>query len=81
MDEKTILTRTEGHVGVVQLNRPKALNAVSFEMLDALLEALEQFDADDAIHVILIHGNERAFAAGADIKDRSEEHTSELQSH
>ena len=68
MDQDLVLTRKEGHVGVAQLNRPKAYNAVSFAMLDRLVEVLQEFDTDDEVHVILLHGSDKAFAAGADIK-------------
>ncbi len=62
-----ILKRTEGHIGVAQLNRPEVLNALSVELMDQLIEALEGFDRDDDIRVIVVTGNEKAFAAGADI--------------
>lgn len=68
MSEQYILTRTEGGVGVAQLNRPQALNALNSELMADLMNAVEQFDADEAIGCIVIAGNERAFAAGADIK-------------
>jgi enoyl-CoA hydratase len=68
MGSSTVLTRIEGHVGVIQLNRPDALNALSFEMLEALAAALAELDTDDGVHVILLHGSDKAFAAGADIK-------------
>ncbi|MCK4871470.1 MAG: enoyl-CoA hydratase/isomerase family protein [Phycisphaerales bacterium] len=66
------VTRCEDHVGIVQLNRPKVYNALSFDMLDELARALEALDADDSVHVILIHGDDRAFSAGADIKDMAD---------
>jgi len=72
MAEDIVLSRTDGHVGILQLNRPKALNAVSFAMLGKIVEKLELFDCDDAIHVMVVHGDERAFAAGADIKDMAD---------
>ncbi len=62
-----ILKRTEGHIGVAQLNRPEVLNALSVELMDQLIDALEGFDRDDNIRVIVVTGNEKAFAAGADI--------------
>jgi enoyl-CoA hydratase len=67
-----ILTRTDGHVGVVTLNRPDKLNALSLELMKQLVAALEAFDQDDNVHVILLAGSERAFAAGADIGDMAE---------
>jgi enoyl-CoA hydratase len=63
-----ILTRTEGRVGIAQLNRPQQLNALNLELMVELMEALESFEADPAIGCLIITGNERAFAAGADIK-------------
>lgn len=62
-----ILTRTDGHVAIVTLNRPDKLNALSVELMTQLAAALEAFDQDDNIYVIVLTGNERAFAAGADI--------------
>jgi enoyl-CoA hydratase len=67
-----ILTSTDGHVGIATLNRPDKLNALSLELMKQLVAALEAFDQDDNIHVILLAGNERAFAAGADIGDMAE---------
>lgn len=69
MSYEFILTRTEGRVGIVQLNRPKALNALNKGLMAELVEALTAFDADSEIGCMLITGNERAFAAGADIKE------------
>ena len=63
-----ITTRTEGEkVGIITLNRPKQLNALSPELMVELGQALKAFDADAAIGCIVITGNEKAFAAGADI--------------
>ncbi|MCA9979476.1 MAG: enoyl-CoA hydratase/isomerase family protein [Anaerolineales bacterium] len=69
MSYENILTRTHGRVGIVQFNRPKALNALSPELMRETMEALEAFDLDDDIGCLLVTGNERAFAAGADIKE------------
>jgi len=57
----------DGAVGVVLMNRPDALNALSSELMEALVGALEELDADDAIRCIVLGGNDRAFAAGADV--------------
>jgi enoyl-CoA hydratase len=57
----------DGAVGVVLMNRPEALNALSSELMDALVGALEELDGDDVIRCIVLGGNERAFAAGADV--------------
>ena len=67
-----ILRRTDGHVGIATINRPEVLNALSVELMDRLIEVLEGFDADPTIHVIVLSGNERAFAAGADIGEMVE---------
>jgi len=63
-----ILTRVEGRVGIIQLNRPKALNALNRELMGELVSASEDFDSSSAVGCIVITGNDRAFAAGADIK-------------
>jgi enoyl-CoA hydratase len=65
---ENILTRQEGRVGIIQLNRPQALNALNRELMAEVIAALEGFDADEAVGCLIITGNERAFAAGADIK-------------
>jgi len=62
-----ILVRTEGRVGVITLNRPKALNALNGQLMDELGAALKAFDADPEIGCMVITGGEKAFAAGADI--------------
>ncbi|TSE37921.1 putative enoyl-CoA hydratase echA8 [Tepidimonas fonticaldi] len=64
---ETLLTRTEGPVGIIALNRPKQLNALNDQLMNELGAALKAFDADDAIGCIVLTGNEKAFAAGADI--------------
>jgi enoyl-CoA hydratase len=66
---ENILTRVDGHVGIVQLNRPKALNALNRELMTELMDALGAFDRDPAIGCMVVTGNNRAFAAGADIKE------------
>ncbi len=66
---ETILAETRGPVGLITLNRPKALNALSKHLIAELAEALTGFEKDDAIGCIVITGSERAFAAGADIKE------------
>ncbi|HUO97921.1 MAG TPA: enoyl-CoA hydratase [Rhizomicrobium sp.] len=66
---ENILVKTEGAVGVITLNRPKAINALNQALLSELCEALEAFDADPAVRCIVLTGSERAFAAGADIKE------------
>ncbi len=73
MDYANILVETRGRVGLVTLNRPKALNALNDALMDELGDALAKFDADEGIGAIVLTGGDRAFAAGADIgamKDR-----------
>jgi enoyl-CoA hydratase len=65
--EALILTETHGRVGLVRLNRPRQLNALNDALMDQLGAALLAFDADDEIGAIVVTGNEKAFAAGADI--------------
>jgi enoyl-CoA hydratase len=67
--EPFALTETRDRVGVIRLNRPKELNALNSVLMEELVTALEVFDRDPAIGCLVITGNERAFAAGADIKE------------
>ena len=69
---ENIVTRVEGRVGVAQLNRPKALNALNRELMTELMTALEAFDVDPAVGCMVITGSARAFAAGADIKEMAD---------
>ena len=67
MDYANILVETRGRVGLVTLNRPKALNALNDALMDELGDALAKFDADEGIGAIVLTGSDKAFAAGADI--------------
>ena len=58
----------EEHIALIQLNRPKELNALNLQVMGEIRDALKMLDEDDDVRVIIITGNERAFAAGADIK-------------
>ena len=69
MAYEMILTETVGRVAIIRLNRPKALNALCDQLMDELGTALRGYDADPAIGAIILTGSERAFAAGADIKE------------
>ncbi|MBP7591636.1 MAG: enoyl-CoA hydratase/isomerase family protein [Chloroflexi bacterium] len=69
MTYEHILTRIDGRVGIVQFNRPKALNALSRELMAEVIVALTQFDRDPTIGAMILTGSDRAFAAGADIKE------------
>jgi len=64
-----VLIERDGAVGLVTLNRPQALNALSMPLMKALAGALEKFDADPEIRVMIVAGSARAFAAGADINE------------
>jgi enoyl-CoA hydratase len=68
MTFQMILTEIHERVGLIRLNRPKELNALNPQLLGELLEAADAFDANDAIGCVVIAGNDKAFAAGADIK-------------
>jgi enoyl-CoA hydratase len=67
--DELVLVERDGHVGVVLLNRPRQLNALSSELMAALVAALEELDAETEIRVIVLGGGERAFAAGADVNE------------
>ncbi len=66
---ENILLAVDGPVATVTLNRPKALNALNAPLMAELADALTRLDADEAVRCIVLTGNERAFAAGADIKE------------
>ena len=67
MTYENIIVETRGRVGLISLNRPKALNALNDALMTELGDALAAFDADEAIGAIVITGSDKAFAAGADI--------------
>jgi enoyl-CoA hydratase len=69
MSFETIIVETRGKVGLVTLNRPQALNALNAKLVNELNQALDAFEADAGIGCIVITGSEKAFAAGADIKE------------
>jgi enoyl-CoA hydratase len=69
MPHELILTEVRGRVGLVTLNRPQAMNALNNQSMRELMDALEAFDSNDAIGAMVITGNAKAFAAGADIKE------------
>ena len=68
-DYETILVETRGRVGWITLNRPEALNALNTQTMKDVVAAASAFDADEGIGAIVLTGSERAFAAGADIKE------------
>ncbi|WP_019172625.1 enoyl-CoA hydratase [Pseudaminobacter salicylatoxidans] len=69
MAYETILVETRGKVGLITLNRPKALNALNSQVLAELLAATQAFDANPQIGAMVLTGSDKAFAAGADIKE------------
>jgi enoyl-CoA hydratase len=69
MAEPTVLSEIHGRTGLIILNRPQALNALNETLIDELLAALDRFEADPAIVATVVTGSEKAFAAGADIKE------------
>ena len=72
MAYQNIIVETKGRVGIIRLNRLSALNALSPALVAELSQAIDAFEADDAIGCLLITGNDKAFAAGADIKEMAE---------
>ena len=72
MEYETIITAKEGMVGVITLNRPQALNALSAKMVAELVAALDAFEKDEGVRCVVIAGNDRAFSAGADIKEMAD---------
>jgi len=75
--ENTIV-ETDAGVGIIRLNRPKALNALNDALIAEMSSALDAFEADDAIGCILLTGSEKAFAAGADIKQMADQQFTDL---
>jgi enoyl-CoA hydratase len=72
LNYQNILVTKEGAIGIIQLNRPKVLNALNFELMTELVNALEELDREAAVKVIILTGGERAFAAGADLAEMSQ---------
>jgi len=68
----SILVETRGRVGLITLNRPQAMNALNNQLMRELMDALADFDKDENIGAMVITGNEKAFAAGADIKEMAD---------
>lgn len=64
---QVVLTETRGRVGLIRINRPEVLNALNNEVVDGIATAIDRFEADEGIGCIVLTGNEKAFAAGADI--------------
>jgi enoyl-CoA hydratase len=73
MSYENILVEQKGAVTLITLNRPKALNALNTDVLRELIDAFAAFDADDSQRCAVLTGNEKAFAAGADIKEMADQ--------
>jgi enoyl-CoA hydratase len=72
MEYETIAASKEGNLGIITLNRPQAMNALSTKLVTELLAALTGFEKDEAVHCLVIAGSERAFSAGADIREMAD---------
>ena len=78
MTFETILTEQIDRVAVITLNRPKALNALNSQVMNEVTTAAAEFDADHGVGAIIITGSEKAFAAGADIKEMADQSFSDM---
>ncbi|MBI5351859.1 MAG: enoyl-CoA hydratase/isomerase family protein [Chloroflexi bacterium] len=78
MTYTSVLTEIRGRVGIVTLNRPQAMNALNTTLITELFDALEAFDKNENVGAMVLTGNEKAFAAGADIKEMAESSTFEM---
>jgi enoyl-CoA hydratase len=72
MPEHILITRHDGFIATIQLNRPKVLNALNLELMIELVDAFEELDRDPDVRCIVLHGSERVFAAGADITEMAD---------
>ncbi len=77
--EQHLLSKIDGSVAIIKINRPTVLNALNLTLMEDLASLMEEYDADESIHVILLSGNERAWAAGADIGDMASASSEEMQ--
>lgn len=71
-DNNILLVQSQGPVTVLQLNRPDVLNALNIPLMDLLIETMERLDTDPSVRCIVLTGSDRAFAAGADIKEMAD---------
>jgi enoyl-CoA hydratase len=78
MTYELILIERQDRVGLITLNRPQALNALNNQLMREVMDALDEFDRDDSIGAMVITGNEKAFAAGADIKEMADKSITEM---
>ncbi|QDL93511.1 enoyl-CoA hydratase [Paroceanicella profunda] len=72
MAYETLIVEVADHIGLIRLNRPEALNALNMQLLEELADVLVSFSTNDKVRCVIITGSEKAFAAGADIKEMSE---------
>ena len=72
MSYENVIVAKDGAIGVITLNRPQALNALSYALIKDLSLAMQELDADGEIRVMIVTGGEKVFAAGADIKEMSD---------
>jgi enoyl-CoA hydratase len=72
MSYQNIVAETKGRVGIIRLNRPQALNALNKALMIEMVQAIDAYEADDNIGCLLITGSDKAFAAGADIKEMAD---------
>lgn len=77
-EERLILSEIHGRVALLRLNRPRAMNALNTPLLLELMQTLEKLDKDESVGAFVLTGDERAFAAGADIKEMAEASSIEL---
>ncbi|MEP0510694.1 MAG: enoyl-CoA hydratase-related protein, partial [Aurantimonas coralicida] len=77
-EDKVVLTSREGRVAILTLNRPKALNALNSEVMREIVRLTAELDRDPGVGAILITGSEKAFAAGADIKEMEDRTVMEM---
>lgn len=79
MSEMIVITEMVEAVGIIRLNRPEAMNALSPAMLESVAGAMESFDRTPGVRVIIVTGSERVFAAGADIKAMAEASATDME--
>jgi enoyl-CoA hydratase len=72
MTYETVVVTKQGNIGVITLNRPQAMNALSTKLVTEMISALTEFEKDDEVRCLVIAGSERAFSAGADIKEMAD---------